>query len=139
VNTGAHGQMAGLGEHWELWMFVQGGMTPHEALRAATMSPATTLGMAADLGSLEAGKLADLVVLDANPLEDIRKSEQVRMVMVNGRLFDAATLDQVGNHPDAEGSAAFGDGPNSLGIGRWWGSAGAEAASHAGCVCETGL
>ncbi|MCB9645614.1 MAG: PD40 domain-containing protein [Deltaproteobacteria bacterium] len=139
VNTGAHGQMAGLGEHWELWMFVQGGMTPHEALRAATMSPATTLGMAADLGSLEAGKLADLVVLDANPLDDIRKSEQVRMVMVNGRLFDAATLDQLGNHPDTEGSAAFGDGPNSLGIGRWWGSAGAEAASHAGCVCETGL
>lgn len=138
VNMGGHGQLPGLAQHWELWMFVQGGMTPHEALRAGTLSPARTLGLDADLGSLEVGKLADLVVLDEDPLQDIRRSEGVRMVMLNGRLFDADTMDQLGNHPDTVGSAAFGEGPGSLGIGRWWGG-GAEAGAHAGCVCETGL
>ncbi len=99
VNLGAHGQREGLAAHWELWMFVQGGMTPHEALRAATWNGAWYIGMDKDIGSLEAGKLADLAVLDANPLEDIHNSRQVSLVMVNGRLYDAATGDQVGNHP----------------------------------------
>ena len=95
VQLGAHGQLQGLGAHWELWMFVQGGMTPLEALDSATLSGARYLGMDKDLGSLEAGKLADLVVLDRNPLENIRNSETVRSVMLNGRLYDAATLDQI--------------------------------------------
>jgi imidazolonepropionase-like amidohydrolase/Tol biopolymer transport system component len=99
VNLGAHGQREGLGAHWELWMFVQGGMTPHEALRAGTANGARYLGMDKDIGSLEPGKLADLAVLDANPLEDIQNSRQVSLVMVNGRLYDAATGDQIGNHP----------------------------------------
>jgi Tol biopolymer transport system component/imidazolonepropionase-like amidohydrolase len=99
VQLGAHGQLQGLGAHWELWMLQQGGMTPLEALRCATLNGAWYLGLDKDLGSLESGKLADLVVLDRNPLEDIRNSESVRMVMVNGRLFDAGTMNEIGNHP----------------------------------------
>ena len=80
-------------------MFHQGGMTPHEALRSATLHGAQYLGLDGDIGSLEEGKLADLVVIDGNPLEDLYQTENVAQVMVNGRLFDAATMDQVGNHP----------------------------------------
>lgn len=80
-------------------MFVQGGMTPAEALRAGTIDGARYIGMDKDIGSIEAGKLADLVVLDANPLEDIHNAESVSLVMLNGRLYDGTTLDQVGNHP----------------------------------------
>ncbi len=88
VQLGAHGQLQGLGAHWELWMFEQGGMTPHEALRAATLWGAEYAGLGNDVGSLEPGKLADLVVLDANPLEELRNSERVVMVMKNGFLYD---------------------------------------------------
>ena len=104
VQLGAHGQMQGLGVHWELWMFVQGGMTALEAIRAATLDGAGYLGLDGDLGSLEAGKLADLIVIDGNPLEDIRDSENVRYTMINGRLFDARTMDEAGNHPRKRGS-----------------------------------
>ena len=99
VQLGAHGQREGLGAHWELWMFGQGGMTPLNALRAATIDGARYLGMDKDIGSIEPGKLADLVVLDANPLENLRNSESIRFVMLNGRLYDGTTLDEVGNHP----------------------------------------
>jgi len=95
VQIGAHGQLQGLAAHWEMWMFVQGGMTPMEALQCATINGARYLGMDKDLGSLEQGKLADLVVLDRNPLEDIRNTDSVAMVMINGRLHDAGTLNQV--------------------------------------------
>ncbi|MGV3640785.1 MAG: amidohydrolase family protein [Adhaeribacter sp.] len=97
VNLGAHGQLQGLGAHWELWMLQQGGMSNLEALQAATINGAAYLGMDQELGSLEAGKLADLIVLDKNPLEDIRHSESVSYTMVNGRLFDAATMQETGN------------------------------------------
>ncbi|TDI50620.1 MAG: amidohydrolase [Acidobacteria bacterium] len=99
VNLGAHGQREGLAAHWEMWMFEQGGMTPMEALRAGTLNGAEYLGLDGDIGSIEVGKLADLAVLDKNPLENLRDSESVRWVMVNGRLYDAATMNQVGNHP----------------------------------------
>ena len=103
VQLGAHGQREGLGAHWELWMFEQGGMSPLQALRAATLNGARYLGLDGDIGSLEEGKLADLVVLEENPLENIRNSETVRYTMVGGRLYDAHTLHQVGNHPEARG------------------------------------
>ena len=96
VQLGAHGQLQGLGAHWELWMFEQGGMEPIEALEVATLSGARYLGMDADIGSLEPGKLADLIVLERNPLENIRNTDSVQMIMLNGRLFDAATLTELG-------------------------------------------
>jgi imidazolonepropionase-like amidohydrolase/Tol biopolymer transport system component len=99
VQLGAHGQLQGLGAHWELWMLQQGGMTPLEAIRSATISGARALGLDKELGSIEKGKLADLIVLDRNPLENIRHTETVRMVMLNGRLYDATTLNEIGNHP----------------------------------------
>lgn len=96
VNLGAHGQREGLAAHWELWSLVQGGMTPLEALRAGTLAGAQYLGMDGDIGSIEVGKLADLMVLDADPRTDIRVTSKVAMVMVGGRLFDAATMVEVG-------------------------------------------
>lgn len=101
VQLGAHGQLQGLGAHWELWMLQQGGMTNLEALEAATIAGARYLGLDRELGSIEPGKLADLVVLDRNPLENIRNSDSVSLVMLNGRLYDAATLNERGNHPRA--------------------------------------
>lgn len=98
INLGAHGQLQGLGAHWELWMLQQGGMTNMEALRCATINGAISLGMDEQLGSIKPGKLADLIVLDKNPLQDIRNSEFVKYTMVNGRLYDAATMNETGNY-----------------------------------------
>jgi Tol biopolymer transport system component/imidazolonepropionase-like amidohydrolase len=99
VSLGAHGQLQGLGPHWELWMMAgegggatRKGMTPFEALRAATIDAADKIGFAPDLGSVEPGKLADLVVLDADPLADIHNSAKVRWVVKNGELYDADTM-----------------------------------------------
>lgn len=98
INLGAHGQIQGLGAHWELWMLQQGGMSNIQALRSATMNGAYYLGMDEQIGSLTEGKLADLIVLDENPLEDIRHTNSVRYTMINGRLYDANTLNEVGNY-----------------------------------------
>ena len=87
VNLGGHGQMQGLGPHWELWAFVQGGMTPLQALRVGTLHPAQTLGLDRDLGSIEKGKLADFVVLEQNPLEKIENTDSVALVVKNGRAY----------------------------------------------------
>ncbi len=99
VNIGAHGQLQGMGVHWEIWMMQQGGMTNHQALKTATINPAYSLGLDKWIGSLEAGKLADLIVLDKNPLENIRNTESVRYTLINGRLFDADQMNEMGNHP----------------------------------------
>jgi imidazolonepropionase-like amidohydrolase len=99
VNLGAHGQLQGLGAHWELWMLKQGGMTNLEALQAATINGAAYLGMDHQIGSLKAGKLADLVVLDKNPMEDIQHTSTVQYTVINGRIYDATTLNELGNRP----------------------------------------
>lgn len=88
IQVGGHGQMQGLSPHWEIWSLAQGGVTPFEALRAATIDGADYIGLASQIGSIEAGKQADLVVLDADPLADIRNSDNTAMVMVDGRLYD---------------------------------------------------
>ncbi len=98
VNLGAHGQLQGLGAHWELWMLQQGGISNHQALRSATLNGAHYLGLDHQIGSLEVGKLADLIVLDKNPLDNIQNTESVRYTMVNGRLYNAATLNEIGNY-----------------------------------------
>ena len=89
VSIGAHGQREGLGAHWDLWSFALGGMSNIEVLKTGTINPARALGLDKDLGSLEPGKLADLVVLDANPLDNIRNSSSVSMTMVGGKLYDS--------------------------------------------------
>lgn len=103
ANLGAHGQLQGLGAHWELWMIKAGGMSNMEALKTATINPAEYIGMGDEIGSLKVGKLADLVVLDKNPLEDIENTNSVRYTMINGRLFDTETMNEIGNEPKSRG------------------------------------
>ncbi|MEM9556746.1 MAG: amidohydrolase family protein [Acidobacteriota bacterium] len=98
VQVGAHGQREGLAVHWEMWMLGQGGMTPYEALRAGTLVGARYLGMDHALGSIEKGKLADLAIVDGDPLSDLRASKDVALVMLGGALYNAATMQP---HDDA--------------------------------------
>jgi Tol biopolymer transport system component len=95
VGMGSHGQLQGLGAQWEIWNIASGGMPNYDVLRVATIFGAEAIGHEKDLGSLEAGKLADLQVLDKNPLEDIKNTNTIRYVMKNGRLYEGATLTEV--------------------------------------------
>ncbi|MGS0695806.1 amidohydrolase family protein [Shewanella sp. 0m-4] len=95
ANIGAHGQREGLAAHWEMWMFAQGGMSNLEVLKTATINPAKHFAMDHQIGSIKQGKLADLIVIDGNPLEDIRVTDRVTYTMVNGKLFNAETMDQL--------------------------------------------
>ena len=114
VSTGAHGQREALGEHWEIWMMAQGGMTPMQALRTATLNGAKALGMDRDIGSLEVGKLADMVVMNTNPLENIRNTRDIAFTVANGRVYDSR-MDEVGRRvrPRAEFWFAEADGEAS--------------------------
>lgn len=103
INMGAHGQIQGIGAHWEIWMMKQGGMTNLEALRTATLNSAASLGLDNYIGSLQAGKLADIIVMDKNPLEDIYNTESIRYTMVNGRLYDADQMNEIGNYNKPRG------------------------------------
>jgi imidazolonepropionase-like amidohydrolase/Tol biopolymer transport system component len=132
INLGAHGQLQGLGAHWELWMLQQGGMSNHQALKCATINGARYLGLDAEIGSLKSGKLADFLILDKNPLDDIQHSTSISLVVINGRTLSAETLQPYGMKP-ATGS----------GLGFWFerpGSAvnGVKAGvckEKGGCVC----
>jgi Tol biopolymer transport system component/imidazolonepropionase-like amidohydrolase len=92
--TGAHGEQDGLGTHWEMWAYGLA-LKPREALEAASSDAAHFLGLDREIGSIAVGKLADLVVLNANPLADLRRSTDIALVMKAGRLFDATTLDEI--------------------------------------------
>ncbi len=95
AGVGSHGQLQGLGYHWELWAMASGGLNEHDALRAATIYGAESIGLGKEVGTLEVGKLADLVVLNANPLEDLRNTNTIRYVMKNGRLYEGDTLNEI--------------------------------------------
>jgi Tol biopolymer transport system component len=95
VGVGSHGQLQGLGYHWEMWAMGAGGIAPHDLLRVATIYGAEAIGLAQDLGSLEVGKLADILVMDGDPLANIRNTNTLRYVMKDGRLYEAGTLNEV--------------------------------------------
>jgi hypothetical protein len=99
AGVGSHGQLQGLGYHWELWSMQSGGISNHNALKVATLLGADAIGLAKDLGSITPGKLADLLVLDKNPLDQIRNTNSLRYVIKNGRVYEADSLDELYPNP----------------------------------------
>jgi hypothetical protein len=99
VNMGAHGQLQGMGAHWELWSIQQGGMSNLESLKTATINSANYIGAGKDIGSLEVGKLADILVLEKNPLDDIQNSASLCYTIANGRMYNSETMNEEGNEP----------------------------------------
>ena len=135
VNMGAHGQLQGLGAHWETWMLADGGMTNLEALKAATINSAEYIGAGNDLGSLKKGKLADLIVLSKNPLENIENTQSIDMVMINGRLYDVSTMNEIGNSPKER--KPFWWENNNYNQGFPWHEE-SQSFMYGGCGCQTG-
>jgi imidazolonepropionase-like amidohydrolase len=113
INMGAHGQLQGLGAHWEIWMMQQGGMSNMDALKTATINSAQSLGLDDWIGSLQAGKLADLIILEKNPLENISNTESIQYTMVNGRLYNADQMNEEGNYNKPRGKFFWELGKNS--------------------------
>jgi imidazolonepropionase-like amidohydrolase/Tol biopolymer transport system component len=135
VQLGAHGQLQGLAAHWELWMLEQGGMTPLQAIRAATLDGAYYIGLDDNIGSLTSGKLADLVVMNENPLENIRNTESIVYVMKNGRLYDAETMHEIDNHP-RERAAFYWEKPNASDAFVWRGTGAGFEEMICGCTAN---
>ncbi|MDG1894933.1 MAG: amidohydrolase family protein [Fuerstiella sp.] len=104
VQAGGHRQLNGICTHWELWSFVQGGMTPMQSLRSGTLHGAKYLGLDDDIGSLEVGKLADILVIEsgADPTQNIRDSQNIQYTIANGRVFEAATMNEIGGQHGPE-------------------------------------
>ncbi len=107
VQMGGHGQMFGLDAHWEMELFVQGGFSPMDVIQMATINGAKYHGLDGDLGSIEAGKLADLVIMRDSPLTDIRNSRSVVYVMKNGVLYDGNDVSRVFPDPAPNGKMYF--------------------------------
>jgi len=107
VNSGGHGQREGLAMHWEMWMMAQGGMSPLNAIATATIAPAKTLGLDSQIGSIKAGKLADMIVVDGDVTQDVRLSDKVVYTMVNGRLYNSETMNEVGNYDNKRAKFYF--------------------------------
>ncbi|MFN1836224.1 amidohydrolase family protein [Balneola sp. MJW-20] len=95
AGVGSHGQLQGLGYHWELWSMASGGISEHDILKVATIQGADGIGLDNDLGSLEEGKLADMVILNSDPLQNIRNTADISHIMKNGYLYEAATLNEL--------------------------------------------
>ncbi len=95
AGIGSHGQLQGLGYHWELWSVASGGMENHDALKVATLHGATALGLETDLGSIEEGKLADILIMAQNPLDSLRNTNTLTHVIRNGTVYSSDTLDEV--------------------------------------------
>jgi Tol biopolymer transport system component len=95
VGLGSHGEVQGIGTHWELWMIGSGGMKPYDALKVGTIFSADAIGLGKEIGTIEAGKFADLIVLDANPLVDLKNTNKIKYVMKNGRMYDGNTMAEV--------------------------------------------
>lgn len=111
AGVGSHGQLQGLGFHWELWAMQSGGLDAHETLKVATIHGAEAIGLDGDLGTIEVGKLADLIILNKNPLENIRNTNTIQYVMMNGRLYNADTLDEIYPEPRTSGKSWWVDEP----------------------------
>ncbi|MYA12322.1 MAG: amidohydrolase family protein [Gemmatimonadetes bacterium] len=95
VGVGSHGQLQGLGYHWELWAMAAGGASNYDMLRSATILGAEAIGFGDQLGTIERNKFADIVILNSNPLDDLRNTADILYVMKDGRLYDGMTLDEV--------------------------------------------
>jgi len=130
VQVGGHGQREGLGAHWEIWSMAQGGFTPLQALRAATLDGARYIGMARDLGQIAKGKLADIILIAGDPLKDIRATERVRYTIANGVVYAAETMAQVAPKKQAAPRFFFSGGKHGAAVNVKYGR------QHSCPVCE---